>query len=74
MRPAIAASSDLGRRDSEIGAVMLADADEIYPQPVGQHGFFDDVAHHLSVRKQFAVGAGRDVAESVQTEFEEAAP
>ena len=37
--------------DREIGAVMLADADEIYPQFVREHGLFDDVAQHPRMRK-----------------------
>ena len=41
----------LGSGDREIGAVMLADADEIYPKFVREHGLLEDVAQHPRMRK-----------------------
>ena len=50
VRPAIAAEHDLGRRDRELVAVVLADAEEVEAEPVGEHRLLDDVAQHLRVR------------------------
>src|SRR5688572_28468227 len=61
---------DLGRRDGEVGAVVLADADEVDAQLVGEHGLVDDVAKDLGVRKRAALGVDGDVAERVQPELD----
>ncbi len=47
----------LRRGDGEIGTVMLADADEIDADLIGQHGFLDEVADHLRMRQRLAVRA-----------------
>ena len=49
---------------------MLADAESIDADGIGQHAFFDYVANDLGVRFEAAVGAGGDVAERVQAEFD----
>lgn len=56
--------------DREVGAVMLAEADEVEAELVGEHRLVDDVADHLCVRKHRAGGVPGDVAKSVQSEFE----
>jgi hypothetical protein len=61
---------DLGRRDGEVGAVVLADADEVDAQLVGEDGLLDDVADDLRVRERPPVGAARDVAEGVEAELQ----
>ena len=35
---------DLGRRDREVVAVVLADAEEVEAELIGEHGLGDDVA------------------------------
>jgi hypothetical protein len=60
----------LGRGYREVGAVVLADAEEIDAELVGQHRLLDDVAQHLGVLQQHAVGAAGDVAEGIDAEFE----
>ena len=47
---------DLGRGDREISPVVLAKADEVDAELVGQHRLVDDVADHLRMRQR---GAGR---------------
>ena len=42
----------LRRRDGEIGAVMLADADEVDADLVGEHCLLDDVADDLRMRQE----------------------
>ena len=59
-----------GRRDSEVVAVMLADADEVDAHLVGQHAFGDHVAQHLRLGLQFALEVDGDVAEGIEAEFE----
>ncbi|BDZ55746.1 hypothetical protein GCM10025870_28190 [Agromyces marinus] len=63
---------DLGRRDRELVPVVLADAEEIQTEPVGQFRLRDDVAQHLRLRERFAVRAEGHVAERVQSELESA--
>ena len=48
---------------------MLADADEIDADLVGEHGLLDEVADHLRVRQRLAVRTVGDVAEGVEAEF-----
>ena len=57
VRAAMAASSDLGGADGEVGAVVLADAEEVDADLVGQHGLGDDVAEDVRVRQRAAVGS-----------------
>ena len=45
---------------------MLADAEEVDAQLVGEHRLLDDVADHLRMRQQVAVGPRGDVAERIQ--------
>ena len=61
---------DLGRGDGEVGAVVLADAEEVDAQLVGQHGLVDDVADDLRLRQRAPVGVAGDVAERIEAEFE----
>ena len=60
---------DLGRRHGELVAVVLADAEEVEAEPVGEHRLLDDVAQHLRVRQRRPVGSRRHVAEGVESEF-----
>ena len=50
VRPAMAASTTSGDDDGEVVPVVLAHADEVDTDLVGQHRFFDDVADHLGWR------------------------
>ncbi len=70
VRLAIAASTVLGRRHREVGPVVLAHAEKVDAQPVGQHRLLDDVADDLGVRQQAAVGPAGHVAEGVQAKFQ----
>ena len=56
---------DLRRRDREVGAVMLADPDEVDPQLVGEYRLLDDVPDHLRVGSAWG-----DVAERVEAKFD----
>ena len=47
VRAAMAASTISGARDREVGAVVLADAEEVDADLVGEHGLVDDVADDL---------------------------
>ena len=47
VRAAMRGEHHLGRGDGEIGPVMLADADEVDAEFVGQHRFVDEVADDL---------------------------
>ena len=69
VRPGDRREHHLGRRDRELVAVVLADAEEVEPEPVGEHGLLDHVAQHLRVRQRRAVGADGHVAEGVESEF-----
>jgi hypothetical protein len=61
---------DLRRADGEVGAMMLAHAEEVDPQAVSQLGLGDDVAEDLGVGFEAAVGVDGDVAEGVQAELD----
>src|SRR3954447_19512187 len=50
--------------------MMLAETNEIEAEFVGQHGFVDDVADHLRMRKHCAASALGDIAKSIQSECE----
>jgi hypothetical protein len=59
----------LRRGYGEIGAMMLAEADEIDAQFVGEDGFVDDVADNLRVSLRISILADGNVAERVETQF-----
>ena len=46
--------------------MVLADAECMQPDFVGEHRFVDDVAQDVRGRMQRAIGAGGDVAEGVE--------
>ena len=57
---------DFGGADGEVGAVVLADAEEVDAELVGQLGFGEDVAEDLGLGQRAAVGGKRHVAEGVE--------
>ena len=57
---------DVGRGDGVVGAVVLAEADVVHPDPVGQHRLRDHLAQRLGVVAGRAVERG--VAERVEAE------
>ena len=61
---------NLGRGYGKVRAMMLADAKGVDAEFVGQHRLIDHVADDLRVAQQVAVGARRDVAESIETKLE----
>ena len=50
--------------------MVLADAEEVQADLVGQHTLLDDVADDLGVRRRGAVARRGDVSESVHPEFQ----
>jgi hypothetical protein len=66
VRAAIAARTTSGA----VGAVMLADAEGVQPDLVGEHGLLDHLAQHPGVRLQAGHGIERDIAEGVDAEGE----
>ena len=50
--------------------MMLADAEEMQADLIGQHGLGDDVAEDLRVRKRLTGVVERDVAEGIEPEFD----
>ena len=60
---------DFGSRYCEIGPVMLADAECIDAESVGEDRFIDQIADDLCVGLRPSVGSGGDVAKSVQPEL-----
>ena len=48
MRSATAASDDRRRRDGEVGAVVLADREDVEADLVGELGLLDQVAQPLA--------------------------
>ena len=48
---------------------MLADAERVDAELVGQHRLLDHLADDLGVAVEAAVGAGGDVAKCIETEF-----
>ena len=70
VRAAIAARTVSGRRDRVLGAVVLAERDDVDADLVGQDGLLDDLPDRGGVRDELAVGALRAVAERVQAELE----
>ena len=55
VRLAIAASTISGEETAKSGAVMLAEADEIDADLVGEHGLLDEVADDLRGMQRLAV-------------------
>ena len=49
--------------------MMLADAEAVEADLLGEDGFVDDVAQHLRLRLRRARRIERDVAERVEAEF-----
>jgi hypothetical protein len=49
---------------------MLANAEEIHADPVGQLGFGDDVAEDVCLRLESTFGVRGDVAEGIQAELD----
>ena len=64
------AEEDFGRADGEVGTVVLADAEKVYADPVGQLGLGDDVAKDLGLGLGPAVLVRGDVAEGVDTQID----
>src|SRR5690606_3542545 len=60
---------DLGRAHGEVGAVVLADAEEVDPDLVGELGLLDDVADRARAADERAVGSGGHVAERVEAQL-----
>ena len=61
---------DLGCGDREVVAVVLADPDGVETDLVGEDPLLDDVAQHLRLAEQSAVGVLRDVPERVDAELD----
>ena len=49
--------------------MVLADAEGIDAEPVGQHRLLDHLADDLGVAVEAAVGTGGDIAECIEPEF-----
>lgn len=56
--------------DGEVAAVVLAHAEEVEPDLVGEHALIDDVPDHLRVVLRLALGVAGDPAEGVQAELD----
>ncbi len=56
--------------DREIRAMVLAHAEEVHAEPVGQLGFGDDVPEDARVGQETAFGVRGDVAEGIQAQFD----
>ena len=61
---------DLGGGDGEVGAMVLADAEGVEPELVGEHRLIDDVAQDAGVRLEAGDRIEGDVAEGVEPEGE----
>ena len=61
---------DLRCRHGEVVAVVLADAEHVDAERVGEHALLDRVADHLRIREAVAVAVDGHVAEGVESEFE----
>ena len=60
----------LGGADREIRAMVLAHAEEVHADPVGQLGFGNDVPEDARMGQKAATGVRGDVAEGVQAQFD----
>ena len=70
VRVAMAPQQDLGRADGEVGAVVLADAEEVHADLVGQLGFGEHVAEDSGLEARATVGGDGDVAEGVEAQVD----
>ena len=61
---------DFRRRNREIVAVVFAKAEDIDPDPIGQHPLGHDIAQHLVVPEEVAGRINGDIAESVEAELD----
>ena len=68
--PGDGGEDDFRSGDGEIGAVMLADGEYVDADGFGVDAFGHDVAQHLGLMQELAVGSGGDVAECVQAELD----
>jgi hypothetical protein len=55
------------RRDEEVGAMVLADGEQVEPEPIGEHGLLQQAAHPLLGRD-----AGGEIGEGGETELHHA--
>ena len=49
---------------------MLAEADAVYADLIGEHGLFNHIPDHLGMGEHFAVDAGLNVTEGVKGKFD----
>jgi hypothetical protein len=64
------AEHDVGRRHREVTGVMLADAEEVSADLLGQDSLLDDVPDRLGMRERPVGLVMRDVAEGVEPKDE----
>ena len=69
VRDAIAPRRTSGALIREVGTVVLADAEKVDADPIGQLGLGDDVTEDLGLRLGPAVLVRGDVTEGVDTQF-----
>ena len=67
--PAMAASTTSGADTEKSGAMMLANAERVDADLVGQHAFSNDIAQRLGLRHRTPVAVDHHVAECIQTQF-----
>ncbi len=70
VRCAAAASTTAGA-ETAIWTVVLADAEDVEADLVGELGFGNDVAEDVGVRVRAAVGGEGDVAEGVEAQLDD---
>lgn len=56
--------------DGKVVAVMLADTDEVDADLIGQHRLVDEIPNDFGGVQRRAIRSAGDVAESVETEFD----
>ena len=61
--------NNVGAFTGEIAAVMLAGAEEVEADLVGQDALFHDVANRVRLRLKCPVSPDRDIAEGIDTQF-----
>ncbi len=61
---------DLGSGHRKIRPVVLADAESIDADFIGEDSLVDHVAEDLRVGQRLAAGPDRDIAKGIQSEFE----
>jgi hypothetical protein len=57
---------DLGGGNGKVASMMLAKADAVHPDLVGEAGLVNDIAEHLRMGQGMPVAAGLDVAEGIE--------